>query len=172
MARCPSCNKFVSYGEMEGELTDVDWLGDCINVFARVVITCCECGEGLKELEIELENEVECPNCKAKGFFYENEYKNPMPIIEESIKKGKKYIVNSNTQYFKDEDEIFTYEDTEEPEYYERLGDIKPNGKVVNLKKHYYGVNIWSHMHCRLCGHDFDVNSQCEMLPSEMEELY
>ncbi len=171
MARCPKCNKFVSFGEMDGEVQSVDWYGESVNVVARVMLPCCECGEELKEQEIEVETEVICPNCKSAGCFHEDDYEDSMPIIKESIKKGKKYIIDEDTKYFKAGDEILEYNDTEEPEAYERFGDVNPNGKIVNLKKHYYGVNIWSHMHCKLCGHDFDVNSKCEILASEMENI-
>lgn len=54
--RCPDCNKFVSFdAETEPELdTSVDDEG-VIRINARIVNTCQECGQELKEATLEIE---------------------------------------------------------------------------------------------------------------------
>ena len=44
-------------------------------------------------------------------------------------------------------------------------------GKVVNVKKHYYGANICPSFHCKVCGHDFNVELKEEFLTTDMEDL-
>lgn len=59
MARCPDCNKFVPYGDMEIELEDVSVEGTTVTASARVALTCGECGTELKEATIEATAELE-----------------------------------------------------------------------------------------------------------------
>lgn len=64
MARCPDCNKFVSYDDStEPEVdADVDETGHVTGT-VRVVLTCAECGAELREasfdLDVDLSAEVE-----------------------------------------------------------------------------------------------------------------
>lgn len=171
MARCPECNKFVSFGEMEVELQSEDYGEGYLNIELRAVLPCSECGEELKEEYITLEEEIVCPNCKATGVYNDNDYADKMPIIDEHIESGKKFIPDSNTKYFEDGEETFEYYEAEYADTYERFGDVKSNGKVVNLKKHYYGMNVCPSFHCKVCGHDFGVELKTEILPTDMEDL-
>jgi hypothetical protein len=58
MARCPDCNKFVSYEEQEPEVTiEVD--GGAITGTARIVNACQDCGTELTEFTFEVSQEIE-----------------------------------------------------------------------------------------------------------------
>lgn len=136
------------------------------------VLICGECGEGLKEISLELENdEVTCPHCKATGFYREGDYENKMPIIDECLEKGEEYIINDETKYFEHEDDMFKYCGSEDPEVFERFGDLKPNGKIVNAHKHYYGVTVFSNFLCKICGQDFEFNINQDVLSKEMDDI-
>jgi hypothetical protein len=53
--RCPSCNKFVSYDtDVEPEENNQEIDGTTFNASYRRVLTCGDCGEELKEAEIEV----------------------------------------------------------------------------------------------------------------------
>lgn len=171
MARCPECNKFVSYGEMEVEIQSEDYCNGEVTIELRAILPCADCGEELKEIYSTLEREIECPNRKSTGRFNANDYEDEMPIIANTLKPGEKFAPDANTKYFEDEDETFEYFEAEYADTYECFGDVKPNGKVVNLKKHYYGVNICPSFHCKVCGHDFHVELKEEFLPTDMEDL-
>lgn len=54
MARCPDCNKFVSYEEMEPEV-EVDVQDGIITGSVRIVNACSECGGELKEASLDVE---------------------------------------------------------------------------------------------------------------------
>jgi hypothetical protein len=58
--RCPTCEKFVSYGDGEVEIEDSDVGSDgTVTVSVRVVLPCGDCGEELKECSMELEHQIE-----------------------------------------------------------------------------------------------------------------
>jgi hypothetical protein len=60
MARCSSCNKFVSFDEQDPEVNDleVDESGH-VTVSVRIVNACADCGQELTEFTFELEGDVE-----------------------------------------------------------------------------------------------------------------
>jgi hypothetical protein len=55
--RCPGCNKFVSYEEVDPEVDlSLDWSGDTptISGSVRIVNACEDCGEELKEATFDI----------------------------------------------------------------------------------------------------------------------
>ena len=54
--RCPTCNRFASYGEVQADEESSEIVdNDSVVVSVRVVLPCSECGEELKEKNIEFE---------------------------------------------------------------------------------------------------------------------
>lgn len=58
MARCPGRNKFVSLDQSDPEV-DASVNGDTVDVNARLVLTCAECGSELLEAEVEGSFDIE-----------------------------------------------------------------------------------------------------------------
>jgi hypothetical protein len=58
--RCPDCEKFVSYDDSnEPEINDENIDDDgAISIGARIVLTCADCGNELKECEFNLDGNV------------------------------------------------------------------------------------------------------------------
>ncbi len=62
--RCPGCNKFVAYEEVDPEVDlSFDWSGDTptIGGSVRIVNACEDCGEELKEATFDVDETVEIP---------------------------------------------------------------------------------------------------------------
>lgn len=172
MARCPECNKFVSYDEIEAELGSDSFREGHLCIGVRLMLPCCECGEELKEAYLELEADVVCPNCNSTGVYHQNDLGEKVPIINDIVDGQNNYISSHDTEFFEEGEEILEYYDSDESEHFERFGDIKPNGKVVNIrKKHYYGAEVCSHFHCKICGHNFEVKLSDEILSIDMDDL-
>jgi hypothetical protein len=64
MARCPDCNKFVSYDDGDVDVQSEDVESDEVRVEVRIVKTCAECGTELKEATLELHGPFE-HDCEA-----------------------------------------------------------------------------------------------------------
>ena len=63
--RCSDCNKFVSFNEPEVEVTDETIAGNVVSGRVRIVLQCAECGQELKDAELDFEMEIdhECSKC-------------------------------------------------------------------------------------------------------------
>ena len=74
MARCPSCNKFVAFEELEPEVEnlEIDYEGN-VSAEVRIVNACTECGEELTEAHFEAEGTVELPAACKEGHEHEME---------------------------------------------------------------------------------------------------
>jgi len=57
MARCPDCNKFVSYDDGDVDVQSEDVESGEVRVEVRIVKTCAECGTELKEANFDLESD-------------------------------------------------------------------------------------------------------------------
>src|SRR5262245_36266183 len=53
--RCPSCEKFASLEMSDPELVETTVTGDSISMEVRIVRTCADCGDELKEATLNLE---------------------------------------------------------------------------------------------------------------------
>lgn len=67
MARCPDCNKFVSYEEAEPEVEDVNVEDGIITATVRIVNTCGECGTELTEFTFDLEIDLNLDEVIKEG---------------------------------------------------------------------------------------------------------
>ncbi len=106
--RCPSCNKFVSNGDPDVELGGDEELNDrSVTGTVRVVIPCAECGEELKDAELEYdveldhvcdeedEDEDEDPELELQSVDAE-----PMDRYETVGKNGKALPARAQTHYY------------------------------------------------------------------------
>lgn len=59
--RCPNCNKFVSLELGEPELQDISYDRGVVTISVRIVRTCADCGEELKEAILDMEHQCEIP---------------------------------------------------------------------------------------------------------------
>jgi hypothetical protein len=71
--RCPDCNKFVSFDEPEIEAQEPDIDGSTLTGQVRIVLKCSDCGNELKDAELDYEIEIEhdCKKRKKKNPEYE-----------------------------------------------------------------------------------------------------
>lgn len=67
MARCPDCNKFVSYEEAEPEVEGVEVEDGIITAQVRIVNTCGECGTELTEFTFDLEIDLNLDEVIKEG---------------------------------------------------------------------------------------------------------
>ena len=62
MARCPDCNKFVSFEEQDPEVNDLEVdEGGHVTANVRIVNACGDCGTELTEANLDLETDVKIP---------------------------------------------------------------------------------------------------------------
>lgn len=140
--RCPDCNKFASFdADTEPELESrVDDEG-VVNVTARIVNTCLECGTELTDatfdLEIDLSSEI-------------------VPHLDKCA-DGKKGGLTVDV----------SAERTERYEEKDRHG--RPI-KLARYRKHYYGVEVEAIVTCG-CGEEFKGTDDDEMTAGSMETL-
>lgn len=59
MARCPDCNKFVSYDDGDVDVQSEDVESGEVRVEVRIVKTCAECGTELREATLDLSHAFE-----------------------------------------------------------------------------------------------------------------
>ncbi len=146
--RCPSCEKFVSYddGKVDEVEVDLDEETGTVTITGRVVLPCAECGDELKELNVDETVETED---KFKQTPIES-VRSCVPA--EFVKVVTEAWMKKNTKT--------TYEwegGDPEPEFHERTQTtvkvpIKKKGKVVGYKtkpikssrymKTYKGVSV------------------------------
>lgn len=147
--RCPSCGRFVSYGESyEPEITadvSIREVSDGI-VYGeiagevRVVLDCADCGEELKEANIDLSGETE--------------FEHECPLFDES------------------ENEISL--DGETAGFTSRMQEKDRHGKPITnyrYKRTYYGADLTFDLSCSVCGESFTVEASVEEQASAFEEL-
>lgn len=163
MARCSSCNKFVSYGDPEIELQDVTLntheTGGCVTVEAEVKLTCSDCSEAVKSATISAEQEFshECsPETKAE-FEESQKAAGEPPFNEES---GEEFTVD---------DEQPDCEATDRQQTTDRHG--KPI-KNPRYRRQYYGFTTTVEVKCNRCGEVISVDLEGEEQASGFEETY
>lgn len=127
--RCPSCEKFVSYDtEVEPEQENEPEVADqSVSATYRRVLTCAECGEELKEAQIEVDGEVSCDlPCTAQ----EGDAKGEEPAHEWEVTDSSASA-------------------TERSQTKDRHG--RPI-KRARYMRHFYGVEVEVTLKCVRCG--------------------
>lgn len=65
MARCNDCNKFVSYGDPEIEISSEQVDEDLLTAEIRIALTCAECSAEIKEAVLDFEQDID-HECEEK----------------------------------------------------------------------------------------------------------
>lgn len=146
MARCPSCNRFVPYGEGVIEVESEEVVDETVTVELRVALPCEECEEELREAFMTIELD--------------------MDLAHSCCTKPKEEL--------DDETEHYEIEELDEPTFVERLDDRTKTGKKIKntrYMKKYYGAEITAHMKCNKCGESFEATGQAEEQASAYEEV-
>lgn len=152
MARCPDCNKFVSYDtDTEPEIEDVQVFDESTEVqgSVRVVLCCAECGTELKESNQEF-NETFEHTCEMEDVL-------PEFLPEFNPKEDEQYEIEDSSATF-----------------HERYQDRNPKtGKPIKnprYMKKYYGAEIVISIKCNKCGDTFDQEITTEEQASYFDE--
>ena len=161
--RCPQCEKMVSYGDPEMEVTneEVDNEGN-VTISVRMALTCADCGEELKDNEFELSTEIE-HECKPE-------------LILCTCDHSKEEHNNQDSSCSHDGCNCTLYQAQEEKEFELELGDpeatddyrpkTNKQGKPVPMRyqKHFFGVNMAGHITCSQCDEEiqFEINDECQ----------
>ena len=143
--RCPDCNKFVSFDAEEEPEMNVELNDGVVNVEARIVNNCGECGTELKEYtfqnEIDVSNEVEA-HAKANR----------------KCSEGGEFSVDADGSR------------TERTQTHDRNG--KKLTGPMRYRKHYYGYEANVNVTCDTCGEVvFTKTVADEIQGSGMDEL-
>lgn len=145
--RCPDCSKFVSFDEPEPELNSVELDGSTLRASVRVVLKCADCGNELKDAEIEAEKEIE-HDCKNEA---------------EKARREKAG------------EELFEVTDDGEPAGNDRFQDKDRHGRPIKrarYMRHYYGFDLETTVKCLCCGEeDIAVATEGEESASGFNEL-
>jgi hypothetical protein len=162
--RCPSCQKFVSYGEPEVEVTDYAEEADDDTVTAEVQVSlaCQECGEALKEATLEAQGQVahECDlGDVVKHLLSQNQ--------DDPTKVGADDVDAAVADRVFDVDEV-----TADP--LERTQDTDAKGKKITnprYQKQFYGATVEWAVTCGACQEKLTVTAEVEEQASAFEEV-
>jgi phage FluMu protein Com len=150
--RCPDCNKFVSYDEPECEVQSVETDGTEVRATVTVGLNCSECGNRLKEAEIEATADIE-HECK------------PLSERDPSLAPSEPFVEG---------DEEFSVDCEGDAEPSDRLEDKDRHGKRIKnyrYMKHYYGFTLEQEVKCNKCGETFSVTIDGEEQASSFDEV-
>jgi hypothetical protein len=151
--KCPNCNKFVSYDEPQAEVQSVEVDSEAKTIHAAVTVSlnCQECGEPLKDAEIEAEVSFQ-HECKPET---------------ERPKEQK-----PNPDYMED-DEQFEVENDGDAEGTSRMETKDRHGKPIKLARYikiFYGFTLETELRCLKCGEVFVVSLEGEEQASSFNE--
>lgn len=150
--RCPDCNKFVSYDEPQCELNSVEVDGGNVNASVTVSLNCQECGNTLKDAEIDTDVEFH-HECKPEA---------------ERDKDCK-----PDPDYKEFGDEQFELDGDGDPEGTSRTETKDRHGKPIKLSRYmktFYGFTMEQDVKCRKCGEVFSVTLEGEEQASGFNE--
>lgn len=149
--RCPDCNKFVSYDEPQCEVGGVEIDGETLRADVTVQLNCQDCGNTLKEAEIQAESEIkhECkPECE----------RHPDWTPDPGFKKG---------------DDQYEVEEDGDAEGTDRVETKDRHGKAIKSSRYmksFYGFILESEIKCLKCGEPFHVTLEGEEQASSFNE--
>lgn len=156
MARCPDCNKFVSYDEPQVEEQGMDVFGEEIQGEIMVTLMCADCGTELKSLSFEV-----------------SEYINHECVVTEETEETGEVEDEDEDEGEDEELEPYELESSDNWESTDRYEDKDKNGKTIKnprYMKHYYGFKGVIEVSCTMCKETFDVEISMEEQASAYEE--
>lgn len=139
----------MSYDEPQCEVGSIEIDGETVRASVTVQLNCQECGDTLKDAEIEAETEIE-HECKPEAE-RDPEWK---PDFKEG---GDQYEVENDG----------------EPEGTNRMETKDRNGKPIKSSRYmksFYGFTLESEIKCRKCGEVFSVTLEGEEQASGFNE--
>lgn len=141
--RCQNCGKFVSYGEPETNVDHEDINDSIVSVTTRVVLPCAECGEELKEADLEFEFDLdELHECLADEEL--DSAKDPYELLDvEAIEESKRITVSKTGKQI-----------------------------AYSNQKQYYGAKVIASVKCNRCNESFTVSDTLYKQASYFQELY
>lgn len=152
MARCPDCNKFVSYDDSyEPEVESAEVSDSTLTIEVRVVLPCAECGTELKESTMEASVEIE-HDCSKKD---EDGFKPEFSVDESDISAEMTSNVLTTKKVFLKRTE----------EWVER--------EIKNRRgwKQMYGAYLTGHVVCENCGEKIEFDADVEEQASSFDDL-
>jgi hypothetical protein len=175
--RCPDCNKFVAFDEMEAQEDDVSITPGVVSVAVRGVLCCAECGSELKETTFDLDldfehdcdgaDETPCAHCgHAKVAHSHGIGRCETELSEDDVCKCKEFELPAIKWDQADNSLDFTPTD--------RYEDRDRHGKLIKnyrYMKHFYGVEVTGTLTCPVCGEDIDYGGEAEEQASAFDEL-
>lgn len=175
--RCPSCNKFVPFDEPEVEVTNSDVNDTSLDIEARIVLKCADCGEELKDMDFseslaldELHEcgaePKDCEECDGMGHKEGEEGKDGVDCDK---CKGEGIIEPGDPD--KEQFELLGDIDAES---FDRFEDKDRNGKKIKsmrYMKHFYGATLTGTCQCNRCNEQFPIEVKVEEQGSGFNEL-
>lgn len=152
--RCPDCNKFVAYGDIEVEEQNCDINDNYIEGEVRVVLPCAECSTELKEYSFEISEEI-IHECSPE--LYADYQETLDPSEKTSEEEDPEYELVSSDNW----NPADRFQDTD-----------KHGKKIKNTRymKHFYGFEGSVTVKCLKCGEEFEVNIAQDEQASAFEE--
>ncbi len=147
--RCPDCNKFVSYEDPpECEVQSCEVVEKSVEMTVRVILKCADCGNELKDAEIEGEAEIEHQCSEPEKFEKMDDDGHEMFTLEGD------------------------YDAATEPD--SRTEQKDRNGRTIKLARYmktYYGFKADLDVKCNCCEEAFKVEMNGEEQASGFNEL-
>jgi hypothetical protein len=190
--RCPDCNKFVSYGEAEVEVSAEELNEDAVSAEVRVMLPCAECGTELKEANLTAEEDLDhacAPEDSEKRHYIASD-KDPRVATCKQCNS----VFNLDSEHWCDElkaatgeDEQFTLDQvdgvptdrrdmfktvaTTKAERAAGAGPTKQKPIPARSQVQYYGAEVTFDLTCHRCGERFQVQIEVEETASGYDEL-
>jgi hypothetical protein len=152
MARCPDCNKFVSYGDIETEIENEEISDTTLSANVTVYLTCGDCGTQLRQACLDFEEEID-HECTEEA------------IAAATAKRGKPFDADVDDQF-----EITN----SNAEGCDRAETKDRNGKVIKSSRYmktYYGADLEFTVKCHKCDAEETVNGNVEEQASGFDEV-
>lgn len=150
--RCPDCNKFVPYDEPEIEVNGDPDISDCeqdgggiITGNVRVVLKCADCGNELKDAELDFEATFE-HDCKKRKKKQEPEFEAGEPDCSSTSRRETTMKVK-------------------------KKGKLVDRHIPFRYQKQYYGADINGTITCKHCEEEIEYSASVEERASGFNEL-